>query len=83
MSNKEITVKGLNVKYKKVDQSDYISLTDIAKFKTPQTRGLRFTLGCEAKKPCAFLPCGKNSIIRILTVSNSIRLQRMPARMPS
>ncbi len=35
MSNKEITVKGLNVKYKKVDQSDYISLTDIAKFKNP------------------------------------------------
>ena len=35
MANKEITVKGLNVKYKKVDQSDYISLTDIAKFKNP------------------------------------------------
>ena len=33
MPGKEITVKGLNVKYKKVDQSDYISLTDIAKFK--------------------------------------------------
>ena len=35
MPGKEITVKGLNVKYKKVDQSDYISLTDIAKFKNP------------------------------------------------
>ncbi len=42
MSNKEITVKGLNVKYKKVDQSDYISLTDIAKFKNPSDP--RFTV---------------------------------------
>ncbi len=35
MSNKEITVKGLDVKYKKIDKEDYISLTDLARYANP------------------------------------------------
>ena len=35
MSNKEITVKGLDVRYKKIDKEDYISLTDLARYANP------------------------------------------------
>ena len=35
MTNKEVTVKGLGIRYKQIDQAEYISLTDIAKFKNP------------------------------------------------
>lgn len=33
MANKEVLVKGINVKYQTFNQDDYICLTDIAKFK--------------------------------------------------
>ena len=32
----KITVKEVVVQYKKIDDSDYISLTDIAKYKNPE-----------------------------------------------
>ena len=32
MPNKEITVKGFDVRYKKIDKEDYISLTDLARY---------------------------------------------------
>lgn len=35
MSNKEIAVKGLDVRYKKIDKEDYISLTDLARYANP------------------------------------------------
>ena len=35
MPNKEITVKGLDVRYKKIDKEDYISLTDLARYANP------------------------------------------------
>ena len=35
MSKKEITVKGLDVRYKKIDKEDYISLTDLARYANP------------------------------------------------
>lgn len=35
MQNNEIVVKGINVNYKKINEEDYISLTDIAKRKNP------------------------------------------------
>ena len=33
MANKEVLVKGINVRYQAFNQDDYICLTDIAKFK--------------------------------------------------
>ena len=33
MKNTQIEVKGIDIRYKKIDKKDYISLTDIAKFK--------------------------------------------------
>ena len=42
MANKEVIVKGLGVRYKQIDQAEYISLTDIAKFKNPSDP--RFTV---------------------------------------
>lgn len=35
MKNNQIAVKGIDVRYKKIDKEDYISLTDIARFKNP------------------------------------------------
>ncbi len=35
MTNKEITVKGLDIRYKKIDKEDYISLTDLARYANP------------------------------------------------
>lgn len=35
MSNKEVYVQGITVKYKKINQDDYISLTDIACMRNP------------------------------------------------
>lgn len=35
MANKEVNVQGLNIRYRLQNQEDYISLTDIAKFKNP------------------------------------------------
>jgi len=35
MKNNQIEVKGIDIHYKKISQEDYISLTDIAKFKNP------------------------------------------------
>jgi len=34
MSQKKITVSGLDISYKKINDKDFISLTDIAKYKT-------------------------------------------------
>ena len=36
MANKEVIVKGIDVRYKQVNEEDYISITDIAKFYNPQ-----------------------------------------------
>lgn len=35
MAQKEVSVNGLNVRYRQQNKEDYISLTDIAKFKNP------------------------------------------------
>lgn len=35
MLNKEIAVKGLDVRYKKKDKEDYISLTDLSRYANP------------------------------------------------
>lgn len=35
MANKEVNVQGLNVRFRQKNSEDYISLTDIAKFKNP------------------------------------------------
>ena len=35
MTNKEILVKGINVRYQSFKQDDYICLTDIARAKNP------------------------------------------------
>ncbi len=34
---KELIVKGIDVKYQSIDENDYISITDIAKYKTSET----------------------------------------------
>jgi len=38
MTTDKITVKGVDVRYKRVDQEDYISLTDIARFKSDNAK---------------------------------------------
>lgn len=35
MKNNQVEVKGIDIRYKEISQEDYISLTDIAKFKNP------------------------------------------------
>jgi len=42
MKNTQIEVQGIDIRYKKISQEDYISLTDIAKFKNPSDP--RFTV---------------------------------------
>lgn len=36
MSQERITVKGIDIQFKKINQNEYISLTDIAKYKNPE-----------------------------------------------
>lgn len=33
--NNQIEVKGIDIRFKKINQDEYISLTDIAKYKNP------------------------------------------------
>lgn len=40
MTKNEVIVKGINVNYKKINEEDYICLTDIAKAKNPNQSGL-------------------------------------------
>lgn len=40
MADREVEVKGIGVRYKRIDEEDYISLTDIAKAKNPDHSGL-------------------------------------------
>lgn len=40
MTKNEVIVKGITVNYKKVNEEDYICLTDIAKAKNPNHSGL-------------------------------------------
>jgi len=40
MTNSEIILKGININYKKINQDDYICLTDIAKAKNPKHSGI-------------------------------------------
>lgn len=35
MANNEVVVNGIDIRYKKINKEDYISLTDIAKYKNP------------------------------------------------
>ena len=39
MTKNEVVVQGLNVRYNKINEEDYISLTDIAKAKNPEHTG--------------------------------------------
>lgn len=34
--NNQVEVKGININYKKIDEKDYISLTDLARYANPQ-----------------------------------------------
>ena len=50
---------------------DYISLTDIARYKTPSTRAMSFKTGCAAVTQLNLLGFGKEFITLISITSNS------------
>lgn len=55
MSKNEVVVKGINVKYKKVNQEDYISLTDLARFANPADPRLPIQTWMRNKDVVAYL----------------------------
>ena len=55
MSNKEITVKGLDVRYKKIDKEDYISLTDLARYANPTEPKVPITTWMRSKDVISYL----------------------------
>ena len=67
-----IHAKGIDIGiYTKDFENEYISLTDIAKYRNDNDP--RF--GCETEIQLSFWLFGKNFIIQILTVCNSRRLE--------
>jgi hypothetical protein len=75
VSTDTLHVKGLSVGiYTKDYQQEFISLSDIAKYKAT-IRIIPSETGCEIGKPLNFSACGKSCIIQILNQSNSTGLE--------
>ncbi len=71
-----IHAKGIDIGiYTKDFENEYISLTDIAKYRNDNDPDLSFRTGCETEIQLSFWLFGKNFIIQILTVCNSRRLE--------
>ena len=73
MKNKEITVLDQEIH---INKNDYFSLTDIAKYKNAEDP--RFVIQNWMRRIDTIQYYGNNSTTRILTVSNSIRLEAKP-----
>ena len=80
----KITVKDIDVRYKKIDTGDFICLTDIARYKNPEDPRfiLSCTAGCGIRIRSSFSDFRRSCTIPILTVSNSIRLKTKPGSIP-
>lgn len=71
-----IHAKGIDIGiYTKDFENEYISLTDIAKYRNDNDPRFAFRTGCETEIQLSFWLFGKNFIIQILTVCNSRRLE--------
>ena len=71
-----IHAKGIDIGiYTKDFENEYISLTDIAKYRMIMIPDLSFRTRCETEIQLSFWLFGKNFIIQILTVCNSRRLE--------
>ena len=75
----KLIVRGteINVQWD-LKRDDFLSLTDIAKSKIATIRDTSSKTGFATEIPLSFSVCGKRSTIRILTVSNSMRLEVKP-----
>ncbi len=76
MKNKEITVLDQEIH---INKNDYFSLTDIAKYKNAEDPRFVIQNWMRRIDTIQYIwAYGNNSTIRILTVSNSIRLEAKP-----
>jgi hypothetical protein len=74
--NKTINVKGIQVAILSEDNKDeYISLTDIARYRDSERSDYILQTGCEQEALLNLLDCGSNSITPILIPSNSMELK--------
>lgn len=72
----KLVVRGteINVQWD-LKRDDFLSLTDIAKSRIVIVHATLFKTGFATETPSSSSACGKHSTIRILTVSNSMRLE--------
>lgn len=73
--SKKIIVKNILIRYVAKNNDDFISLTDIARYKDKERRIISCKTGCEIEVLLNFWVFGKKSIIQILTPSNSMGLK--------
>lgn len=72
----KLVIRGteINVQWD-LKRDDFLSLTDIAKIKDSDNPRYIIQTGFATETPSSSSVCGKRSTIRILTVSNSMRLE--------
>ena len=75
MKNKEITVLDQAIH---INKDDYFSLTDIARYKNPEEPRFVIQNWMRRIDTIQYLGLWEQLTIRILTVSNSIRLEAKP-----
>lgn len=75
---KKIKVKGLTIITFEKNTFDFISLTDIAKYKDSERTNYIVQNWMRTRSTVEFLGCGRNYITLILTASNSMPLETNP-----
>ena len=79
IKNDILHVKGIDVGiYTEDHRNEYISLTDIARYRNSDNRALPYRTGCAIATPSSFLACGRAFTTPLLTVCNSTRLELRP-----
>lgn len=72
----KLVVRGTEINVQRdLKQDDFLSLTDIAKSRIVIIHGTSSKTGFVTETLSSSSACGKRSTIRILTVSNSMRLE--------
>ena len=73
-------VKGIDAGiYTEDYRNEYISLTDIARYRNSEAPASPYRTGCATATPVSFLVFGRVSTTPTLTVCNSTRLKPRPA----
>lgn len=76
IKKEQISAKGFSIQvYTEDFKNDYISLTDIAKYKNTDDPRFVIQNWMRNRNTLEFIDYGKHSIIQILTVCNSTRLE--------